>query len=59
MVTRQKKTKGEAIERDDWSLTAAQMLFMMPRHNAILAAYERDDTNTLKALAGGLSQSWW
>lgn len=38
-------------DTDDWTLDADQMIFMLQHHNAIEAAYEKDDTAYLKRLA--------
>lgn len=51
MAVKQPVENQESVERDDWSLTAEQMLFMLRRHNPILAAYEREDMDFLRQLA--------
>ncbi len=51
MAIKQRTENHESVERDDWSLTAEQMLFMMRHHNPILAAYEREDMDFLRQLA--------
>ena len=35
----------------EWTLTTAQMLYMMKRHNRILKAYENDDMDDLCKIA--------
>ncbi|GEM_PF-3598592 len=35
----------------DWTLTSDQMVFMLRHHNAMLAAYQTDDLDFLRALA--------
>lgn len=41
-----------ATQQDDWLLDADQMIFMLQHHNAIEAAYESDDLDSLRELAG-------
>lgn len=40
-----------AVEQDDWTLNADQMVFMLQHHNPVAAAYEADDLGFLRALA--------
>ena len=56
MVTKQREKDRKAARRDDWSVTAAQTLYMMQRHNAILAAYEHENMEFLAEL--GKSQEY-
>ncbi len=40
-----------AVQQDEWTLNADQMVFMLQHHNPITAAYEADDLDFLRELA--------
>lgn len=43
-------TQQAENRQDDWVLSADQMIFMLQRHNSILAAYEEEDMDFLSQL---------
>ncbi|MEO8396499.1 MAG: hypothetical protein ABI700_26130 [Chloroflexota bacterium] len=45
------QTTESAVQQDDWTLNADQMIFMLQHHNLIEAAYEADDLEALRKLA--------
>jgi hypothetical protein len=47
----QTQTTDPAIQQDDWTLNADQMIFMLQHHNSIEAAYEGDNLEVLRELA--------
>jgi hypothetical protein len=47
----QTQTNETAVQQDDWTLSADQMIFMLQHHNSIEVAYDADDMEALRELA--------
>ncbi|MBI5668674.1 MAG: hypothetical protein HZC41_11765 [Chloroflexi bacterium] len=49
-VSRHERT--DHVTKDEWMLTAEQMLFMLQNHNSIETAFAEDNLESLRQLAG-------
>ncbi len=50
-MTTQERPEIKSSVEDDWTLNAAQMIFMLQHHNPIETAYADDDVEFLRLLS--------